>query len=116
MIEERQPRNVNEAFTRVPGMVVINDDAAAHHGGLLARGAPACRSRKMLQMEDGHPVNLALWPDPSVHYFAPVDRLESVEVIRGTTVTHGPNNNFGVINARNFSPFSGANEPLSARR
>ncbi|MEQ1652134.1 MAG: TonB-dependent receptor [Hyphomicrobium sp.] len=111
VLAERQPRNINEVFTRVPGLIVINDDAAGHHGGLAARGSPARRSRKMLVMEDGHSVNLALWLDPSVHYFAPADRLESVEVIRGTTITHGPNNNFGVINARNLSPF-GANETV----
>jgi Fe(3+) dicitrate transport protein len=105
LLEERQPRNVNEALTRVPGVIVINDDASAHHGGISVRGSPPRRSRKMLVMEDGHPVNLALWLDPSVHYWAPLDRMESIEVIRGTVITHGPNNNFGVINSRNLSPF-----------
>ena len=62
-------------------------------------------------MEDGHTVNLALWLDPSVHYWAPIERMESVEVIRGTIITHGPNNNFGVINSRNLSPF-GPNETV----
>lgn len=104
-LQERQPRNINEVFTRVPGVIVINDDANAHHGGVAVRGAPARRSRKMLVMEDGHPVNLALWLDPSVHYWGPLDRYESVEVIRGTVINYGPNNNFGVINARNLSPF-----------
>src|SRR5690606_12714674 len=97
MLQERQPRNINEALSRVPGVTVINDDANAHHGGIGVRGAQARRSRKMLVMEDGHTVNLALWLDPSVHYWAPVDRLESIEVLRGTVVTHGPNNNFGVV-------------------
>lgn len=110
-LTERQPRNINEALTRVPGVIIINDDGNAHHGGVAVRGSPARRSRKMLVMEDGHPVNLALWLDPSVHYWGPMDRYESVEVIRGTVVTHGPNNNFGVINARNLSPF-GPNETV----
>lgn len=104
-ISERQPDTLNELLTRVPGVTVINDDAAGHHGGIGIRGAPPRRSRKMLVMEDGHTVNLALWLDPSVHYWAPMDRIESVEVLRGTVLTHGPNNNFGVINARNLSPF-----------
>ena len=104
-LEEQQPRNINEAFTRVPGVIVINDDGSAHHGGIGVRGSPARRSRKILTMEDGHPVNLALWLDPSVHYFAPIDRTESIEVIRGTVITHGPNNNFGIVNSRNLSPF-----------
>jgi Fe(3+) dicitrate transport protein len=104
-ITERQPDTLNELLTRVPGVTVINDDSAAHHGGIGIRGAPPRRSRKMLVMEDGHTVNLALWLDPSVHYWAPLDRIESVEVLRGTIITHGPNNNFGVINSRNLSPF-----------
>jgi len=112
-IQERQPRNLNDALTRVPGVIVINDDGNAHHGGIGMRGSPARRSRKMLVMEDGHTANLALWLDPSVHYWAPVDRLESIEVIRGTVITHGPNNNFGVINARNLSPFGPAETVIS---
>ena len=104
-IAEERPRNLNEALTRIPGVIVVNDDAMAHHGGIGMRGSPPRRSRKMLVMEDGHTVNLALWLDPSVHYWAPVERTEGVEVIRGTVITHGPNNNFGVINSRNLSPF-----------
>lgn len=104
-LTEQQPRTTNEIFTRVPGAIVVNDDGLAHHGGIGIRGAPPRRSRKILVMEDGQSVNLALWLDPSVHYFAPEDRIESVEVIRGTVITHGPNNNFGVINIRNLSPF-----------
>lgn len=113
-LEENQPRNVNEALTRVPGVIVINDDANAHHGGIGLRGSPARRSRKLLVMEDGHSVNLALWIDPSVHYWGPIERFESVEVLRGTIVTHGPNNNFGVINARNLSPFGPDETVVSA--
>src|SRR5690606_9638626 len=45
LLTERQPRNVNEALTRVPGVLVINDDADAHHGGIGIRGAPPRRSR-----------------------------------------------------------------------
>ena len=70
-LDERQPRNLNEALTRVPGVIVINDDGAGHHGGIGMRGSPPRRSRKLLIMEDGHTVNLALWLDPSVHYWAP---------------------------------------------
>lgn len=110
-LAEQQPRNINEVFTKVPGLIVINDDGSGHHGGLAARGSPARRSRKMLVMEDGHPINLALWLDPSVHFFAPADRIEGVEVLRGTIITHGPNNNFGVVNVRNLSPF-GPNETV----
>jgi Fe(3+) dicitrate transport protein len=111
ILQQNQPRNINEALTRVPGVTIINDDANAQHGGVSVRGSPARRSRKVLVMEDGHANNLALWLDPSVHYWGPIERFESVEVIRGTVITHGPNNNFGVVNARNLSPF-GPNETV----
>ncbi len=114
VINERKPQNLNDALQQVPGVIIINDDASAHHGGVSVRGSPARRSRKMLVMEDGHPVNLALWLDPSVHYWGPLERFESVEVIRGTIITHGPNNNFGVINARNISPFGPDETVVSA--
>lgn len=113
-LDENRPSNINEALTRVPGVIVINDDAGAHHGGVTLRGSPARRSRKMLVMEDGHAVNLALWLDPSVHMWGPLDRFESVEVLRGTVITHGPNNNFGVINGRNLSPFGPAESVISS--
>ncbi len=114
VIREQQPSDLNEALTRVPGVIVINDDANAHHGGIAVRGSPPRRSRKMLIMEDGHTVNLALWLDPSVHYWAPIDRVESIEVLRGTVITHGPNNNFGAINARNLSPFGPSETVISS--
>lgn len=114
VLEARQPSNINQALTGVPGVTVINDDANAHHGGVSVRGSPARRSRKVLVMEDGHANNLALWLDPSVHYWGPVDRFESIEVLRGTVITHGPNNNFGVVNARNLSPFGPAETVISS--
>ncbi|MFN0219976.1 MAG: TonB-dependent receptor family protein [Hyphomicrobium sp.] len=112
-LEQNKPSNINEALTRVPGVVLITDDAAAHHGGIGVRGSPPRRSRKILVMEDGHANNLALWLDPSVHYWGPIERFEDIEVIRGTIITHGPNNNFGVINARNLSPFGPAESVIS---
>jgi len=110
-LDERQARTRNDIFTRVPGMVVVNDDGNGNHGGLGAQGSPPRRSRKLLVMEDGQSVNLALWLDPSVHYMAPIDRIESVEVIRGGSIVHGPNNNFGIVNLRLLSPF-GPNETV----
>lgn len=110
-LQEDRPATNNEVFTRVPGVIVVNDDGNGHHGGLGIRGSAPRRARKLLVMEDGHANNLALWLDPSVHFTYPIERIESFEVIRGTTLVHGPNNNFGVINARNLSPF-GINETV----
>jgi Fe(3+) dicitrate transport protein len=108
-MDEFRPRQTNDIFTRVPGVNVINDDGFGRHGGIGIRGSPPRRGRKVLTMEDGQPINMSVWIDPSVHYVPPVDRLESVEVLRGTVINYGPLNNHGVVNFRNLSPF-GPNE------
>lgn len=104
-IDEFQPRQINDVFNRVPGVNVINDDGFGRHGGVGVRGSPPRRGRKVLHLEDGQPINMSVWIDPSVHYVPPIDRLESIEVLRGTVINQGPLNNHGIVNFRNLSPF-----------
>lgn len=113
-IEEFQPRQTNDILTRVPGVNVINDDGFGRHGGIGMRGSPPRRGRKILTLEDGQPINMSVWIDPSVHYVPPVDRLDSVEVLRGTVINHGPLTNHGVVNFRNLSPFGPDETVISA--
>lgn len=108
---ERKPLNNHDLLTNVPGVMVVNDDAMARHSGIGVRGSPMRRSRKVLVMEDGLPINFSTYLDPSTHYTPPTERIESVEVMRGPVVNYGPLNNHGVINFRNLSPF-GANETV----
>jgi Fe(3+) dicitrate transport protein len=110
-IEQFQPRQINDAFARVPGVNVVNDDGFGRHGGIGVRGSPPRRGRKVLTLEDGQPINMSVWIDPSVHYVPPVDRLESIEVLKGAVFNQGPLNNHGVVNFRNLSPF-GPNETV----
>jgi Fe(3+) dicitrate transport protein len=104
-IEELRPLTNHDALASVPGVVTVTDDGLARHAGIGIRGSNFRRSRKVLVMEDGQSINLSTYIDPSVHYTPPTDRVESIEVIRGTVVAHGPLNNHGVINFQNLSPF-----------
>jgi Fe(3+) dicitrate transport protein len=108
-IDDIRPRTTNDILERSPGVTIINDDGFARHGGIGLRGSPARRSRKVLVLEDGSPVNMSLYIDPSTHYIPPSDRIQSVEVLRGANAAYGPNNNHGVVNFVNLSPF-GPNE------
>lgn len=108
-IDEQRPRSTNDILERVPGATIVNDDGFSRHGGIGLRGSPARRSRKVLVLEDGFPVNMSLYIDLSTHYIPPADRVQSVEVLRGANAAYGPNNNHGVVNFVNLSPF-GANE------
>ncbi len=109
-INQQDPLTTNDILTRVPGVAVVNDDGIGNQGGIGIRGSNPRRSRKILVMEDGQSINMSLYIDPSVHYVPPPDRIEAVEVIKGSIV-YAPNNNFGAVNFRNLQPF-GPNETV----
>ena len=110
-IEQSRPLTNQEALARVPGVVAVNDDGLGRHSGIGIRGSSYRRSRKILVMEDGVPINFATYLDSSTHYTPPLERVENIEVLRGNVVAYGPLNNFGVINFQNLSPF-GENETV----
>lgn len=100
-----RPGNVHEAFAFVPGLRTIDDDAAARRSGIGIRGAPSRRSRKVLLLEDGAPINAAAYLDPVAHYTPPLDRIERVEVLKGAGhLRYGPLNNHGLVNFRTLRP------------
>ncbi|WP_159079949.1 TonB-dependent receptor plug domain-containing protein [Methyloceanibacter sp. wino2] len=103
-INEQDPLSTNDILQRVPGLTIVNDDGIGNQGGIGIRGSNPRRSRKVLVMEDGQSINMSLYIDPSVHYVPPPDRIEAVEVIKGSII-YAPNNNFGAVNFRNLQPF-----------
>jgi Fe(3+) dicitrate transport protein len=109
-INEQDPYNTNDILQRVPGVTIVNDDGGARNGGIGIRGSNPRRSRKILVMEDGQSINMSLYIDPSVHHVPPPERIEAVEVIKGSIV-YAPNNNFGAVNFVNLQPF-GPNETV----
>ncbi|MBU2582108.1 MAG: TonB-dependent receptor [Alphaproteobacteria bacterium] len=104
-LAEQRPLTNHEALVRVPGVVVVTDDGLARHGGIGIRGSNFRRSRKVLIMEDGQSINYSSYLDPSTHYTPPMERVENIEVVRGTVVSHGPLNNHGILNFQNLNPF-----------
>lgn len=110
-LEEQRPQDNHEVLARVPGVQTVNDDGMARHSGIAVRGSAHRRSRKVLVMEDGVPINFSTYLDSSTHYTPPTQRIESVEVLRGPVVSYGPLNNHGIVNFRNLNPF-GANETV----
>jgi len=104
-IAETRPLNNHELLKSVPGVIVVEDDGQARHSGISIRGSNFRRSRKVLVQEDGQSINYSTYIDASTHYTPPTDRVENVEVLRGTVISQGPLNNHGVINFQNLSPF-----------
>jgi len=97
-----RPLTLHDALALTPGVRTIDDDVLGRRSGIAIRGAPARRSRKTLLLEDGTPINASTYLDPSAHYTPPLERLERVDVLKGTGhIVNGPLNNHGIINFRN---------------
>lgn len=104
-LASQRPLTTHDALKGVPGVATVADDGFGRHSGISLRGSPHRRSRKVLVMEDGVPINFSPYLDAGVHYLPPPERIESIEVLKGPLVNYGPLNNHGVINFRNLSPF-----------
>ncbi|HUF72657.1 MAG TPA: TonB-dependent receptor [Gammaproteobacteria bacterium] len=101
-IRAMRPYTLHDALDFVPGVRTIDDDAAARRSGIGIRGAPPRRSRKTLLLEDGTPINASTYLDSSAHYTPPMERLESIDVLKASgQIVHGPLNNHGIVNFRN---------------
>lgn len=104
-IEQFRPYTLHDAFDFMPGLRTIDDDVLGRRSAISVRGAPPRRSRKTLLLEDGVPINGAAYLDPGAHYTPPMERLEGIDVLKGTGhVLHGPLNNHGIVNFRNKRP------------
>ncbi|MBB3972743.1 TonB-dependent receptor family protein [Hansschlegelia beijingensis] len=104
-LADQRPLTTQDALRNVPGAASVSDDGFGRHSGISLRGSPFRRSRKVLVMEDGVPINFSPYLDAGTHYTPPVERIEGIEVFKGPLVNYGPLNNHGVINFRNLSPF-----------
>lgn len=104
-LDTYKPYSLHDAFDFVPGVRTIDDDALGLRSGIGVRGAPPRRSRKVLLMEDGTPINNSAYLDSGAHYTPPIQRLGQIEILKGAgQIIHGPLNNHGIINFLNVKP------------
>jgi Fe(3+) dicitrate transport protein len=104
-----QPLSLQDALKTVPGVNVRGDE-----GGLGAipnigiRGLNPSRSQKVLLLEDGAPIAPSLFISNGSYYSPPVDRMSSIEVLKGASgLKYGPSNIGGVINYLSKTPEDG---------
>lgn len=104
-IEELRPFTLTEALDFLPGVRTVQDDVLNRRSNIGIRGANPRRGRKVLLLEDGMPITASTYLDPDAHYTPPMERLERIDVLKGTgQIIHGPLNNHGIINFRNKRP------------
>ena len=104
VVTERQlpaerPYSIREALQGVPGLHVVGEDAFGLNLNIGIRGLDPRRTSRTLLLEDGMPIHLAPYSDPSAHYATPLERIQRIEVIKGSgQIVHGPQTVGGVIN------------------
>lgn len=98
-IEERAPLSLRDQLLAIPGLNIVEEDAGGLALNIGMRGLDPRRSARTLLMEDGVPLFLAPYGDPAAHYAPPVERVERIEVVRGSgQILYGPQTVGGMIN------------------
>lgn len=98
-LRERRPFSIKEAINDVPGVHIVGEDSYGLGLNIGIRGLNPRRSSRTLLMEDGMPLFLAPYADPSAHYSTPLERVERIEIVKGSGQTlYGPQTVGGMIN------------------
>jgi Fe(3+) dicitrate transport protein len=89
----------NEALRKVAGVNVREEEGFGLRPNIGIRGTNPTRSTKVLLLEDGIPFTYAPYGDNASYYHPPIDRFESIEVLKGSgQIVYGPSTVGGVIN------------------
>lgn len=98
-LQQRLPFSVKEALSGIPGVHVVGEDSFGLALNIGVRGLDPRRSSRTLLLEDGMPLFLAPYGDPSAHYSTPLERVRRIEVVKGSgQVLYGPQTIGGMIN------------------
>jgi Fe(3+) dicitrate transport protein len=110
-IELIRPIGTQELLEYVPGVNGFADDGIGNSRiSIGIRGLNPRRSSRVLVLEDGVPIQPAMYVYANMYYNPPAERIDAVEVIKGSAaIKHGPQTMGGVINyitrrpAQNFA-------------
>jgi Fe(3+) dicitrate transport protein len=89
----------SEALRKASGVNVRDEEGFGLRPNIGIRGLNPTRSSKVLLLEDGLPLTYAPYGDNSSYYHPPIDRFETVEVLKGSgQILYGPTTVGGVVN------------------
>jgi Fe(3+) dicitrate transport protein len=100
-IQQQNYADIDRVLRRVPGVYVRGEDGYGLFPNISLRGVATGRSEKVTIMEDGILTAPAPYSAPAAYYFPSVYRMNSVEILKGSSqIKYGPHTTGGVINLR----------------
>lgn len=98
-LENSRVFNFSEALRKFSGVNVRDEEGFGLRPNIGIRGTNPTRSTKVLLLEDGLPLSYAPYGDNASYYHPPIERYESIEVLKGSgQIAYGPQTIAGVIN------------------
>jgi Fe(3+) dicitrate transport protein len=98
-LENSRVYNFSEVLRKVSGVNVRDEEGFGLRPNIGIRGVNPTRSTKVLLLEDGLPLSYAPYGDNASYYHPPIERFESVEVLKGSgQISYGPTTVAGVVN------------------
>lgn len=98
-LKQGSPLSLREALSLTPGVHVVGEDSLGLGLNIGIRGMDPRRTSRTLLLEDGMPLFLAPYGDPSAHFATPLERVQRIEVVKGSgQILYGPQTVGGMIN------------------
>lgn len=98
-MEASRVLNVSETLRKASGLHVRDEEGFALRPNIGIRGLNPTRSTKTLLLEDGLFLTFAPYGDNATYYHPPVERFESIEILKGAgQIAYGPVTVGGVVN------------------
>lgn len=99
LIETSRAFTTSEVLRKAAGVNVRDEEGFGLRPNIGIRGLNPTRSTKVLLLEDGIPLTYAPYGDNASYYHPPIDRFETVEILKGSgQILYGPQTVGGVIN------------------
>ena len=99
-MKQVSPMGTQEMLEHIPGVHAFSDDGIGNSRiSVGIRGLNPRRSSRVLILEDGIPIQPALYVYPNMYYNPPAERIDGMQVIKGSgSIKYGPQTMGGVIN------------------
>ena len=99
-VEKIRPVGTQELLELIPGINGYADDGMGNSRlSIGIRGLNPRRSSRVLLLEDGVPIQPAVYVYPNAYYNPPAERIHAVEVVKSSaSIRHGPQTMGGVVN------------------